>query len=99
MGVGYLVVAVVAVLVTVFALQNTAPATVRFLVWQIDAVPLSTLVLATLGAGLLIIGVPLGIRLAVWRARARTHEKRIAMLETAVAERDRQLLRQPPRPS
>jgi uncharacterized integral membrane protein len=96
MGLGYLVVAVVAVIVTVFALQNTDPATVRFVVWRLE-VPLAGLVLASLGAGLLIAGLPLAVKLSVWRSRARSHETRAGMLEAAVAERDRQLLRMPPK--
>jgi uncharacterized integral membrane protein len=96
MGLGYLLVAVVAVLVTIFALQNTDPATVRFIVWRLDALPLAGLVLASLGAGLLITGLPLAIRLRVWRGRARSLEARVAMLETAVEQKDRQLLRLPP---
>lgn len=97
MRLGYVLVAVVAVLVTVFALQNPDPATVRFLVWRIETVPLAILVLAALGAGLLIAGLPLAIRLSVWRSRARSHENRVGMLQSAVEERDRQLLRMPPR--
>jgi uncharacterized integral membrane protein len=97
MGLSYLVVAVIAVLVTVFALQNTDPATVRFFVWRLDAMPLAGLVLASLGAGLLIAGIPLTIRLSVWRARARSRETRVTMLQTALEERDRQLLRTPPK--
>ncbi|HEU4369051.1 MAG TPA: LapA family protein [Methylomirabilota bacterium] len=97
MGLGYIVVAVVAVAVTVFTLQNTDPATVRFLAWRLE-LPLAGVMLIALGAGLLAIGLPLAIRLSVWRRRARSHETRVAMLEAAVEERDRQLLRlQPPK--
>jgi uncharacterized integral membrane protein len=97
MGLGYLVVAAVAVIVTIFTLQNTDPALVRFLLWRLEAVPLAALILASLGAGLLIAGLPLGIKLGVWRARARSFEARVRMLETAVGERDRQILRMPPK--
>lgn len=97
MGLGYVLVAAVAVIVTVFALQNTDPATVRFLLWRVDTIPLALLVLAALGAGLLIAGLPLMIRLGVWRSRARSHETRAGMLQSAVEERDRQLLRMPPK--
>ena len=97
MGLGYALVAAVAVVVTVFALQNTDPATVRFLLWRVDTIPLAILVLAALGAGLLIAGLPLMIRLGVWRSRARSHETRAGMLQSAVEERDRQLLRMPPK--
>ena len=89
--------AVVAVIVTVFALQNTDPATVRFLLWRLETVPVAVLVLAALGAGLLIAGLPLGIRLGIWRSRARACESRARMLEAAVGERDRQILRMPPK--
>jgi uncharacterized integral membrane protein len=96
MGVGYVLVAGIAVLVTVFALQNTDPAVVRFVVWRLE-LPLAGLVLASLGAGLLVAGLPLAIRLSVWRSRARAQESRANMLQTAVEDRDRQLLRTPPR--
>ena len=88
MRLGYVVVAVLAVIVTIFALQNTDPATVRFLIWRLEAVPVAGLVLASLIVGLLIAGVPLGVRLGVWRSRARS-------LESRVGERDRQALRPP----
>lgn len=92
MGFGYVVVAGVAVIVTVFILQNTDPATVRFLMWRNDALPLALLLLGSVVAGLLVAGVPLAIRLSVWRSRARAHERRADMLQTAVEERDRQIL-------
>ena len=88
MKLGYVVVAVLAVIITIFALQNTDPATVRFLVWRLEAIPVAGLVLASLIVGLLIAGVPLGVRLGVWRSRARS-------LESRVGERDRQT---PPQP-
>jgi uncharacterized integral membrane protein len=90
MGLGYVVVAVIAASVAVFALQNTDHATVRFLVWRIEAIPVAGLVLASLLAGLLIAGVPLAIRLGVWRSRARALESRArTAAATPVAERDR----------
>lgn len=97
MGLGYIVVAVLAASVAVFALQNLDPATVRFLFWRVEAVPLATLILASFGAGLLLAGVPLAIRLGVWRSRARAREARVGRLEEVVAERDRHALRPPPR--
>jgi uncharacterized integral membrane protein len=96
MGLGYLVVAIVAVAATVFALQNGAPVTLRFVLWRIENVPIAGLALGALGAGLLAAGLPLWIALSVWRARARSLEARATMLEAAVQERDRQLLRLPP---
>lgn len=64
---GYLVVAVVAVAVAVFAMQNTTSVNVRFLVWELEQVPLAGVVLASLAAGVVIIGVPMWFRL--WRLR------------------------------
>jgi uncharacterized integral membrane protein len=96
MGLGYLVVAVLAASVAAFALQNTDPATVRFLFWRLEHVPLATLILVSFGAGLLIAAVPLAIRLGIWRSRARARETRLGTLEAAAAERDRQALRPPP---
>lgn len=97
MGFGYILVAAVAVVCTIFALQNTDPATVRFLVWRIETVPLAILVLASVLVGVFVAWLPLAIRLSVWRARARSLESRAGMLQAAVEERDRQLLRQPPK--
>ncbi len=85
----------VAVIITVFALQNADPTTVRFLVWRAEAMPVAGLVLASLIAGLLIAGLPLAIRLGVWRSRARSLEAR---LNATVQERDRQTPQAPPRP-
>ena len=92
---GYIVVAVVAVIITIFALQNADPTNVRFLFWRLEAVPVAGLVLASLIAGLLIAGLPLAIRLGVWRSRARSLESRA---KSTVAERDRPIPRTPPTP-
>lgn len=97
MGVGYVVVAVVAVLVTVFALQNIDPAVVRFLFWRLERVPIAALVLVSFLAGLLLAGMPLAVRLGIWRSRARAREARVTALEAAAAERDRLAAR--PRPA
>jgi uncharacterized integral membrane protein len=60
---------VVAVAVAIFAMQNTAMVTVRFIVWQVPEVPLAAVVLASLAAGVVIVGVPLWFQL--WRTRTR----------------------------
>ena len=93
MRIGYVVVAVLAVIITVFALQNTDPATVRFLIWRLEAVPVAGLVLASLIVGLLIAGVPLLIRVGIWRSRARSLESR-----ANTAAGDRPSPRTPPQP-
>lgn len=86
MAATYLVMAVLGAVVAVFALQNGAPATVRFLVWSLDGVPLAGLILGAFVAGLIAAGVPLGIQR--WRARTQTRR-----LETRVRE-----LESPPPP-
>lgn len=96
MRLGYLIVALLSIAVTVFALQNPGPTAVRFLAWGTDTVPLAAVVLGSFAVGLLIAGVPLWA--LVWRARSRTRrlETQVKMLETNLADRDRALLRQPP---
>jgi uncharacterized integral membrane protein len=98
---GYLVVAILAAAVAVFALQNSAPTTVRFLTWTLDGLPLAAVALASLGIGLVVAGVPLWIRSWRSRSRARASEARVAMLEKALAEHEQMLVRRqslPPEP-
>lgn len=66
---GYLIVALLAVVVAVFAMQNTTPVTVKFIVWQLADLPVAAIVLGSLAAGIVIAGLPLGFWL--WRARSR----------------------------
>ena len=81
MAVGYLVVALVAAAVAVFALQNVETTSVRFLVWAREGVPVAALVLICLGAGLVAAGVPLLIQRWRLRARVRALEARLAILD------------------
>jgi uncharacterized integral membrane protein len=96
-GLSYLLVAVVAVAVTLFALQNSTEITLRFAVWEVAQVPLATIVLVALGVGLLVAGLPLWVRLGIWRRRAHGLEARVRTLEAAATERDRPRS-QPPGP-
>lgn len=86
MAAGYLLVALVAAAVAVFALQNSAPTRVQFAMWSIDGMPLAAIVLLALAAGLIVAGVPLLIQR--WRLRSRVHalEERVAMLEREAVE-------------
>lgn len=95
---GYLVVALLAAAVTIFAIQNSAPTAVEFLLWKREGMPVSALILISLGAGLILAGVPLAIQKWRLRSRVRTLETRVRMLETAVEERTRAVLGQPPPP-
>ena len=87
MAFGYLVVAIVAAAVAVFALQNGTPTPVRLFAWTVEDLPLAALILASLAGGLVIAGVPLMIQRWRIRARLRAAERRIAELEAAAATR------------
>jgi uncharacterized integral membrane protein len=89
MALAYLLVALLAAAVAVFALQNGTPATVRVFVWNLAGVPLAGLILGAFAAGLVIAGVPLGLQRWRARARARRLEARVRELEAAAAQRDR----------
>lgn len=92
---GYLVVALLAVVVTIFAVMNSAQITVDLVVRQYE-LPLSALVLLSVAAGIAVAGIPLGLQRWRLRARTRTLEARVKMLETAVEERTRTMLGPPP---
>jgi len=89
MAIAYLLVALLAAAVAVFALQNGTPATVHFFVWTLEGIPLAGLILGSFAAGLAIAGLPLGIQR--WRARtqARRFETRVKELEAATAQREK----------
>jgi uncharacterized integral membrane protein len=82
MGVKYVVIAVLASAITVFALQNSTPTTMRFLVWRLDEVPLATVVLAATAAGMVLVGLPLWIDRWRLRSRARILESRLQVAES-----------------
>ena len=64
-----LAVAIIAVLVAVFTLQNTQAVTVTLVAWRIAEVPLAAVVLSAFALGAALVGVPLWI--ARWRLRSR----------------------------
>ncbi len=74
-------VALLAVVVTIFALQNTAPTSVRFLVWTLDAVPLAAIVLLALAVGLVLAGTLFFFTRVRYGFRVRTLEARVAELQ------------------
>lgn len=77
----YLFVALIASLITVFALQNTEPASLTFLFWTLASVPLAGVILATFAAGVVVAGLPLAIER--WRLRAQlgTLERQLAAVD------------------
>ena len=83
MGLSYVVVAIVAASVAVFALQNGSPTPVRFMFWTVEGFPLAGLILLSLACGLVVAGLPLMIQRWRLRARLRAAERRVADLEAA----------------
>jgi uncharacterized integral membrane protein len=96
MGFGYLVVAIVSAAIVVFAFQNPAPVSVRFLVWTVPEVSAAAVILLALLAGLVIAAIPLWIQRWRLRVRVRSLELQVRQLEAAMADRDKALLAQPP---
>jgi uncharacterized integral membrane protein len=93
----YVVVAIVASAITVFALQNTARAALKFLFWSAE-LPLAGVILGSVAAGIVIVGVPLWLER--WRLAARTRglERRLASAEAERADAVRAAAVRPPAP-
>jgi uncharacterized integral membrane protein len=97
MALGYLLVALLAAAVAVFALQNGTPTTVRFMAWSIEDVPLAGLILGSLAAGFLIAAIPLLIQRSKARRQAARLTTRVKELEAPPPQRDT-TASPPPRP-
>jgi uncharacterized integral membrane protein len=96
---GYLVVALLAAAIVVFAFQNATQISVRFLVWTLPTASVAAVALVALGAGLVLAGIPLWIQRWRLRSRVRTLEAEVRQLSTSLADRERALLSsRPPRP-
>jgi uncharacterized integral membrane protein len=91
----YLLVAVLACVVAIFALQNPTPIDVRFLVWHVSNVPVAVLALVSLAAGLVLAGVPLSIGRWRSRRRARVLQGQVQETQATLADRERTLITRP----
>lgn len=87
-----------AVVIAIFAVQNNQPVSVNFLVWRLESVAVSTLVLAAAALGALLtylLGLGRAIRhqMATRSARSelRQQEATIAELRARIAELEQQL--------
>jgi len=89
MGYKYVFVAVLASAITLFALQNSAPASIRFLFWSLQDVPLATVILASVASGIVLAGVPLWFERWRLRVRVRSLETRLTAAEALLGEHDR----------
>jgi uncharacterized integral membrane protein len=97
MALAYVLVALLAAAVAVFALQNGTPATVHFFVWSLEGVPLAGLILGAFAAGAVIAGIPLGILRWRARAQARRLDTRVKELEAATGPLREKTPTTPPR--
>lgn len=88
MAIRYLVVALIASAITVFALQNTETVSVRFLFWALD-LPLAGVILGSVAAGVVLVGLPLWIDRWRLTSRARVLERRLAAVDAERAEAER----------
>jgi lipopolysaccharide assembly protein A len=94
---GYLIVALLTAAVVIFAFQNGAPLSVRFLMWTVPEVSAAAVILIALVSGLVIAAIPGWIQRWRLRARVRGLESQVRQLEAALAERSKAPLG--PRPS
>jgi uncharacterized integral membrane protein len=98
MGFGYLVVALITAAIVVFAFQNGAPVTVRFLAWTVPEVSAAAVILLALVCGVVIAAIPLLIQRWRLRFRVRSLQNRVEQLEAALAERKQAAVPPPPSP-
>ncbi|HAM58795.1 MAG: hypothetical protein A2W08_09935 [Candidatus Rokubacteria bacterium RBG_16_73_20] len=89
MGLKYVFVAVLASAITLFALQNSDQTKIRFLVWSLEGVPLATVILVSVAAGVVLVGLPLWVDRWRLRMRLRSLEARLASAEALLGERGR----------
>ena len=99
MGLAFIIVGIVSAGIAVFALQNNQPLSLRFIAWSLDNVPLAGAILVALAAGLILAAVPLLFSNWRLRSRARAAERKVDMLESALATREAAHLTPRPAPA
>jgi uncharacterized integral membrane protein len=72
MPIVYLLIAVVAVAIALFALQNAEHVTIRFLIWKIDRAPLAAVILISGAVGAILVSL-IGF-VQRWKLRSRIRE-------------------------
>jgi uncharacterized integral membrane protein len=86
-AVKYVLFAVVVAAITVFAVQNNTPTTVRLFAWTFSDVTLAAVILGSLALGILLVGVPLGIGRWWLRSRMRSLQTRLSAAESRLDAR------------
>ncbi len=89
MGIRYVFIAALAAAITVFAFQNHAATSIRFLGWGTEGIPVASVILLSVAGGIVLVGVPLWVDRWRLRARLRSLETRLAAAETLLTERER----------
>lgn len=77
----YLLIALVAVAIAIFALQNADQVTVRFLAWQIERAPVAAVILAAGAVGAILVGLIGFVQRWKLRSKIRQLEQRVRGLE------------------
>lgn len=79
----YVLIAVVAVAIAIFALQNADHVTIRFLIWRIENAPLAAVILVSGAVGAILVSlVGLGQRWTL-RSKIRQLEARVQSIEAS----------------
>jgi len=87
MRVKYGFVALLASAITLFALQNGEPTSIRFLFWDLQGMPLASVILVSVASGMVLVGIPLWLDRWRLRGRVRTLEMQLGSAEARLAER------------
>ncbi len=84
----YVLIALVAVAIAIFALQNADQVTVRFLAWQVERAPLAAVVLVAGAVGAILVSLVAFVQRWKLRSRVRQLEARLRDLEAGKPESD-----------
>ena len=82
----YLLIAAVAIAISIFALQNADHVTVRFLAWQIERAPLAAVILVSGAVGAILVSLVGVVQRWRLRSKIRQLETRLRSLEAAGPE-------------
>ena len=82
----YVLIALVAVAIAIFALQNADQVTVRFLTWQVERAPLAAVVLVAAAVGAILVSLVAFVQRWKLRSRVRQLEARLRDLEAGKPE-------------
>lgn len=82
----YLLIVVIAIAITIFALQNAEHVTIRFLAWQIERAPLAAVILLPGAVGAILVSLIGFVQRWKLRSKIRRLEQHVRILEAANPE-------------